>query len=282
MPAESASERVGEMLRAAREQRGLSLREIATATKISVVALEALERHDVSRLPGGIFTRAFVRSYAIEVGLDPEETIREFMAEFPHESVTAGHPESVRVEDNEAFESQRRAATVFVKVAALSVPIAVAVFYFGSIRQPSEAPRTPVASATSRPSPPVPPAANPAPDLAPPDAPAIAPAVAAVPVAAEAPRGDAAVVAPLKIGLSVNERCWVSVTVDGNRVLQRELVPGESQSFDARTEVVLTAGNAAAVVLTLNGVAARPFGKAGEVVTRRVTPANLASFLPVR
>ncbi len=42
----------------------LTLRVIADATKISVRALEALERNDIARLPAGIFSRAFVRAYA--------------------------------------------------------------------------------------------------------------------------------------------------------------------------------------------------------------------------
>ncbi len=62
-------------LRRAREEKGVSLRDIAAATKISVGALEALERGAFSRLPGGIFSRAFVRAYALEVGLDPELTV---------------------------------------------------------------------------------------------------------------------------------------------------------------------------------------------------------------
>src|SRR5436190_14727922 len=74
---------VGSKLRAARERRGLSLRQIAAQTKISVGVLEALERNDISRLPGGIFSRAFVRAYAVEVGLDPEKTVRDFLGEFP-------------------------------------------------------------------------------------------------------------------------------------------------------------------------------------------------------
>ena len=72
----------GAKLRGARERRGVSLRQIAETTKISVAALEALERNDPSRLPGGIFSRAFVRSYAAEVGLDPEATVREFLERF--------------------------------------------------------------------------------------------------------------------------------------------------------------------------------------------------------
>jgi cytoskeletal protein RodZ len=82
----------GARIRQAREQRGISLREIAETTKISVSVLEALERNDISRLPGGIFSRGFVRSYAVEIGVDPEQTVRDFMAQFPHDSVTVGSP----------------------------------------------------------------------------------------------------------------------------------------------------------------------------------------------
>jgi cytoskeletal protein RodZ len=69
----------GARIRHAREQRGMSLRQIADATKISVRALEALERNDFSRLPGGIFSRAFVRSYAVEIGADPDLAVRDFL-----------------------------------------------------------------------------------------------------------------------------------------------------------------------------------------------------------
>jgi cytoskeletal protein RodZ len=82
----------GSKMRRAREQRGVALRQIAEATKISMSALEALERNDPSRLPGGIFSRAFVRSYAAEIGVDPEQTVREFLAQFPHDPVTSGNP----------------------------------------------------------------------------------------------------------------------------------------------------------------------------------------------
>jgi len=82
----------GARMRQAREQRGVTLRQIADTTKIGISQLEALERNDISRLPGGIFSRAFVRSYAAEIGVDPEQTVREFLAQFPHDSITAGSP----------------------------------------------------------------------------------------------------------------------------------------------------------------------------------------------
>src|SRR5882672_5083891 len=116
MPTERTSSGFGQMLRETREREGISLRQIANATKISMSVLESLERNDISRLPGGIFGRAFVRSYAIEVGLDPEATIQDFVAQFPHESVTVGHPTSERTEDNAMFESERRTAGTFLSL----------------------------------------------------------------------------------------------------------------------------------------------------------------------
>ena len=119
----------GTMMKRARETRGISLRQIADVTKISVSALDALERNEISRLPGGIFSRAFVRSYAVEVGLDPEQTVRDFIAQFPHDSVTAGSPH-VPHEDNEALESRREVAATAVQLVAIALAIIGVILYF--------------------------------------------------------------------------------------------------------------------------------------------------------
>ena len=58
-------------LRHARERLGLSLRDISDRTKIRTSILGSIERNEIDRLPPPIFTRAFVRAYAREVGLDP-------------------------------------------------------------------------------------------------------------------------------------------------------------------------------------------------------------------
>ena len=63
----------GEKLRHEREMRGVSLREIADGTKISVRFLQALEEGRLDVLPGGLFPRAFVRQYANFLGLDAEQ-----------------------------------------------------------------------------------------------------------------------------------------------------------------------------------------------------------------
>jgi Helix-turn-helix domain len=67
---------LGTWLRRERERRGVTLSQISEQTKLSVTLLEGLEADDLSRWPGGIFRRAFTRSYATAIGLDPDVVVR--------------------------------------------------------------------------------------------------------------------------------------------------------------------------------------------------------------
>lgn len=73
----------GARLRSQREQQQVELAAIAEETKISVALLEGLERDDLSRWPGGLFRRAYVRTYAQKIGLNPDQVLREFLAAHP-------------------------------------------------------------------------------------------------------------------------------------------------------------------------------------------------------
>ena len=89
-------------LRRARERRGLSLDALAEQTKVSATLFAGLERADLSRWPSGIFRRAFIRSYAVAVGLDPEETVARFSRLF-HDP--AADPKSTKVSKSKPTES---------------------------------------------------------------------------------------------------------------------------------------------------------------------------------
>ena len=115
----------GIKMRRLREERGVSLRQIADVTRISVSVLEGLERNDISRLPGGIYGRSFVRSYAIEIGLDPEQVLRDFLVQFPHDSVMTGSPYAVEVGH---APRPRRGGTAVAIVALLAVIGAILFF----------------------------------------------------------------------------------------------------------------------------------------------------------
>ncbi len=69
---------LGSSLRRERERRSITLKTISEQTKVSVSLLEGLEADDLSRWPGGIFRRAFVRGYATAIGLDPDDVVRRF------------------------------------------------------------------------------------------------------------------------------------------------------------------------------------------------------------
>jgi hypothetical protein len=79
----TARETFGPTLRIHRERRGMTLAAVAEITKISPFLLIALERGDLSRWPGGIYRRSFIRAYAAAIGLPPEPTLREFVRLFP-------------------------------------------------------------------------------------------------------------------------------------------------------------------------------------------------------
>jgi len=283
MTAERTAGDIGRKLREARERKGVSLRQIANSTKIAVAVLDGLEHNDISKLPGGIFGRAFVRSFAAEVGLDPEATIQEFIAQFRDEFVAVGHPPSDRIEDNEALESRRRTARTFLGLLVLGIPAAAVIAYFGWIgRRPQAVAAVPEpAIAIAAPA-----AAAPSPqtvgDTGSP-APARADAAAPAPVRANEPR--ASVASPgdrIVITLAVTRDCWVSATVDGRKEFERLMKPGDERSLEARYELALSVGDAGAVTMTVNGVEARPLGKSGQVVTVRLNPTNVNTYLPAR
>jgi transcriptional regulator with XRE-family HTH domain len=77
------AESLGTRLRQRREEQNIALAKIAEKTKIKQSLLEALERDDISHWPTGIFRRAFIRAYALAIGLDPDVVVREFFEVFP-------------------------------------------------------------------------------------------------------------------------------------------------------------------------------------------------------
>jgi cytoskeleton protein RodZ len=65
-------------LRQAREERGISLSEVAEQTRISSLYLESIENDDYKPLPGGIFNKGFVKSYARFIGVDETEALQDY------------------------------------------------------------------------------------------------------------------------------------------------------------------------------------------------------------
>ena len=253
---------VGARLRQQREEQGISLHDIAVATKISPVALEAIERDDIRRLPGGIFLRAFVRTYAAFLGLDGEATLREFVGQFP--DVVAEHFPRPAPASEPPPPRFGAGVTAWVPLALAAVPLLAAVLWFASARSTN----SPGVSGTRvdglRTDTPAPGVIRPVLDV----------------------RGDSdeeAVPAvdhlgELSIVLTPSADCWVSASVDGRSVIERLIAPGDQIVLKARRSVVFKVGDAAAVSLQVNGMTGRDLGGPGEVVTTRIDQDNFREF----
>jgi cytoskeleton protein RodZ len=240
----------GEKLRHERELRGITLREIAEVTKISVRFLQALEDDRFEALPGGLFPRAFVRQYAGFLGLDPTALADEF---------AAAHAET-SVEQRPAAPTERRLRIssghlILGGIALLLVAL--------SLRRPA-----PQAEVRPRPG----------------ATPAAAPAVLATdrvypspPRARETGVSEADV---LVLTMTAQQDCWVEARTDGTTVVNRVLAEGESQTLEARGEIVLSVGNAGGLRLRLNDRPTLPLGRSGEVRKNIViTHRNLSTLV---
>lgn len=86
------SQTLGEKLRQAREERDISISEVAEQTRISPHYIEAIENDDYSPLPGGIFNKGFIKSFAKFVGLDEDEALQDYSRQLSQQN--AGQPEA--------------------------------------------------------------------------------------------------------------------------------------------------------------------------------------------
>jgi len=258
----------GAGLREARELKGITLKEIASATKISISVLEALEQNDTSKLPGGIFSRAFIRAYANAVGLDPEKAVRKFLDEFSSEinkssksapSTTKGHL-TLTFEKEEDFDSQRLMTRTLMRLLAVSVPLAGLIIYCGSGRQ-LDTIQNPLNSQPLSES---------------------TPSISMSEIAGTSFNSD-----PLKddetdlllIDVHPVAPCWVSLTVDGELAFSRLMQPGEREVLQAREEIVLNVGDAGAFAFSLNQQVGKPLGNSGQVITVRINQNNVENFV---
>ena len=85
---------------------------------------------------------------------------------------------------------------------------------------------------------------------------------------------------PIRVVLAASAPSWVIASVDGKKTINRLVEAGQQETFEARREVALTAGNGGAIVMTVNGAAGKSLGASGETVTVRVNRANLRTYLP--
>ncbi len=229
--------------------RGVSLEEISAATRIGTRFLQALEADQWEQLPGGVFNRGFIRSVARYLGLDEDSLVAEYALEA-----------RIRDESGAAAEPVDGARTEWLKwaaaVAILAAVVAGAWFGYRHYGQNIAAllRKQTAASAATEPIPAVPPGVS----------------------SADTRKGTIAmVIGSLVLKMEAGKPADVKVVADGKTVFDGHVEPGEVKLFGSDRSIEISASEASALLLELNGQTVPPLGRPGMPGSIKLTRQDL-------
>ncbi len=233
---------LGQQLRQSREEKGVTLRDIANATHIGVRFLQAIESDTYDILPGGVFNRAFVRKYARHIGFDEEQAIKLYEEQLEEQGGEPTRRYQYGVEDFEVRPSSGNGLLLsFVALLILAALAYAAYQYFAPVVSDQN---------TSRPGS----ASTPGPT----------PAVSATPAPAVSPNASSSPSTNLLSGsasaggmrvqlIATGEECWLSIKPDAGKQEQVILGPGDVREFNVNDRIVLFIGRLTSLRITING-----------------------------
>jgi cytoskeleton protein RodZ len=235
---------LGTDLRKAREDAGLSLPDLATRTRIPQRTLRAIEENDFNNIPPGIFARSFIRTYAREVGVDPDVAVAQYRSLTEPVVEHSDEPEDEVVDQRIPWRSFAPDFSEFGQrwgyaliAAALLIGLIGVNRYASQDEQPEAV------------------AAEPAPRIE-------KPAESATPVATTG--------GGIQIEMRAQAPCWVRAVVDGQLAFARLMQAGETETLSGQRDVILRVGDPAALSYSINGRSGQPLGAAKQAVTVRI------------
>jgi|tagenome__1003787_1003787.scaffolds.fasta_scaffold20983551_2 cytoskeleton protein RodZ len=238
---------VGERLRAAREEKGLSLDDIAAQTRIPVRHLESIEKADWDALPAPTYTTGFAKSYASSVGLDRTEIGDQLRAEMGGQRFASNTTEVFEAAD--PARTMPKWLVIGAVVAVIVLVILMSWLNSRSLEQPEEATTNAPAPAAAAPAQ-APTAAAPAP----------------APAAAQGP-----------VVLTATDAVWFEVREKGGASLYSgTLQPGQTWTVPVTaTAPVLKTGKPEALRISVGSTIAPPVGPPATTVSVSLLPADL-------
>lgn len=224
---------LGEKLRQAREERGFTLSEVAEQTRISSLYLESIENDDYRILPGGIFNKGFVKSYAKFVGLNEQEALLDYSqllaeSEGPDTGDLKLYKPEVLTDDR---SSASMTPTIIFAVVILALMTGGVLFLVSYLKQPAAEPPANTATKTNL---------N---------------AAAERPANVEAPPSNAPDMATLRVEFkTLSQPVRLSAISDGVKS-DNMVAAGSTATFEPKESLTLNYNrwNAQAVQLTING-----------------------------
>ena len=246
----------GERLKRDRELRGVSRDEISAATRIGPRFLEALENEQWDRLPGGVFNRGFLRAVARFLGLDEDDLIAQYDLAISEQNSQLEAYVNPPVPE-ESAKAPRRS---LVLLGTLGGIVLLGTGWLGwrwygqSLRQAASRGDR-VASAVTL-------AGQPE-GNAPGASVEHADGAASASLAGTAsPSGT--VSQGLELKIEAGKETAVSVSADGSKVFEGSMIAGQSRTFTAQDAIDISAKDAGALLLELNGQTLAPLGPPGQ------------------
>ena len=244
-------EALGEQLTTARKQLGLTAGEAAARLRIRTMFVEAMEREDWSAVGEPVYVRGFLRNYARLLGLDPVSLV----AQLPEDRPVAAQTDEANLSNNiflmRSDRTLRSAPWYPWLLGALTViagilVINVAVGLFGVLRSTSN--QNAAVNVAQ------------APHMFSPGGPGTSNTLQAA--------ADAQSQGGVNLRLQLTQPSWLSITVDGKRVVYETLPAGTVREFHGAREISMRAGNAGGVVANFDGKDLGRLGTAGQVEDR--------------
>ena len=280
---------VGSYLRQLRQQRGVSLEEIARATRVAHRYLEAVESENHALLPAPVFTRGFIRAYCQALGVAPDEALAQYAESLGGGSESdSAHAAGAAAPIAQAGEVVRRGRGAVLVSFVLLVVLGLALFALTLVLQSGREAREPARASAlaTQPAPPDPVAPEPAHPLPPlataPSVetlakPSAAPATPGAPgagptMANEVRAAVGGVTSPYRLVARTSETTWLRVRTEDGRVSEETIPPGQSREWASNRPFVLTIGNAGGIALELNGRTLPRLGQSGAVINGLVVP----------
>lgn len=292
---------MGSVLRAEREKRGLTVKDVERETSIRAKYLSALEDGKYDVLPGEVYVKGFIRNYAEFLGLNAEQLVQEYREEIygtDVEPIVQAAPATTSIVNehapfssgsdfHERVEKSHGKEAAFMLVAAIVIAFVGSIYYFfgddPSVSKPqqvaeqnsaqqSAALKPQTTSQPTQPAVPAQPAQTSQPVATnnqqqqqpqPQNATQQPASTSTIGNTASASAGQAEVTAKF------TGRCWMQVIADGKNVYEGIAEPNQTLRWTGKDSVIITAGNAGAIDITYNGQRIGKLGKEGAVAEKK-------------
>jgi cytoskeleton protein RodZ len=276
---------IGRLLEQKRKERGLTLEEVEQATKIRKRYLTGLERDNYAILPGAVYARGFLKTYANYLGLDGEALSRQLKknSKTRREGGIDYNPrpqsdfEEPLITPSGLRGAQKRKVSTSAIVTSLLAVLALAtvigaLYFVGRGVQVSKEGNPPSGESPPRQEQQNVAGREKAPEAGSANEGAVGSKGTADDDETRAVAEQSAPPDTLRVLVSVRERpSWILIRTDGTAAYEQVAQPGFSKTFEADERLFIKSGDAGAVSVEINGQDAGVLGGPGEIVARNYT-----------